>query len=461
MKLSKAQVRRQCQTIPQIRFEEQQLTSFGGAVFIQALFDKLDIKARLLSVLGPITSRRPHESAIVFLQLVLQLMLGFVSYRDRDAYQGDPLLLQLLGLKRFPDVATISRTMTGAGEAIVIAIRAFVRELVLDRVVQSALRRLTLDFDGSVLSTRRHAEGSAVGFNRHRKGERSYYPLFCTISQLGMLFDFHHRSGNVHDSNGASGFVQYCVTEIRKRLASLVLEVRMDSAFFQEELLDALSKLSIQFSASVPFDRFVALKKMVEGGTLVWTRINDSWDYCESDWKPKCWLERKDYRVVLFRQRSPQQRKGPLQLDLFVPRTCEFDFKAIITNKRLTATALLAFHNGRGVQEAIFGDAKTAAGLGYIPSRFLFANQLFLAASMLAHNLGREFGWQTSETTPRSTVNRAPSESLPQLNTLRKYVFQRAGRLTRPQGRPTLTIGANSQVRKLMLRYIDVFGMAA
>jgi hypothetical protein len=51
------------------------------------------------------------------------------------------------------------------------------------------LPRLTLDFDGSVQSTKGHAEGSAVGFNKVKKGARSYYPLFCTVAQTGQFFD--------------------------------------------------------------------------------------------------------------------------------------------------------------------------------------------------------------------------------------------------------------------------------
>ena len=64
-----------------------------------------------------------------------------------------------------------------------------------------------MDFDGSVLSTGRVAEGTAVGFNKKKKGQRSYYPLFSTIAQTGQVLDLYHRPGNVHDSNGAEQFI--------------------------------------------------------------------------------------------------------------------------------------------------------------------------------------------------------------------------------------------------------------
>ncbi len=83
-------------------------------------------------------------------------------------------------------------------------LRQLVRDLVFERLVHLALPRIPLGFDGSFQSTMRHAESTAVGFNK--KGAGSYYPLFCTIAQTGQVLDFLHRSGNVHDSHGAREF---------------------------------------------------------------------------------------------------------------------------------------------------------------------------------------------------------------------------------------------------------------
>jgi hypothetical protein len=86
---------------------------------------------------------------------------------------------------------------------------------------------VTLDFDGSVIGTGRWAEGTAVGFNRKKKGQRSYYPLFCTLAQTGQVFDVLHRSGNVHDSHGARNFILACIATVRAALPGVCIEVRM------------------------------------------------------------------------------------------------------------------------------------------------------------------------------------------------------------------------------------------
>ena len=66
---------------------------------------------------------------------------------------------------------------------------------------------------------RDRAEGTAVGFNKKKKGARSYYPLFCTVAQTGQVLDLLHRPGNVHDSNGAEAFILQCVEMVRHRLS--------------------------------------------------------------------------------------------------------------------------------------------------------------------------------------------------------------------------------------------------
>lgn len=64
-----------------------------------------------------------------------------------------------------------------------------------------------------------------------------YYPLFCTVAQTGQFFDVYHRPGNVHDSNGATAFIDACLGRVRERAPRSRLESRLDSAFFSEDVL--------------------------------------------------------------------------------------------------------------------------------------------------------------------------------------------------------------------------------
>jgi hypothetical protein len=312
--------------------------------------------------------------------------------------------------------------------------------------------RLTLDFDGSVQSTQRWAEGLAVGFNKKKKGARSYYPLFCTIAQTLQVLDFLHRPGNVHDSNGAKTFILACLDAVQAILPTIKIEVRMDSAFFSDEIVAALKERGIEFTLSVPFERFAELKGMIEQRRR-WRRLDTDTSYFESSWKPQCWDRR--FRFLFIRTRTRKQQKGPVQLDLFVPYEYGYQFKVIITNKTLRPKRVAAYHEGRGSQEGIFAELKSHCHQDYIPVRTLHGNQTYLLAGLFAYNLVRELQMQTTKPLRRTTAKRASLWIFERVDTLRKTLIQRAGRLTRPQGTLTLTISANHWIKRRLLNVLD------
>jgi hypothetical protein len=459
MKISRQEARCKARSIPVLRFEDQKLTSFSGLVLFQQLFSRIDLKQRLSTCFRHLRHSKVFGLPTIFLQLVVHLLMGFRELRDGQHYQDDPLVKRLLGLSQLPDTATISRTLKDADAKCVDQLRHLLRQMVLGRMRQSLLTRITLDFDGSVQSTGKYAEGTAVGFNKKKKGARSYYPLFCTVAQTGQVFDFLHRPGNVHDSNGAREFLAACIQRVREDIPWHVqIEVRMDSAFFSDEIVGELENQGVEFSISVPFERFVELKQMVEGRQR-WHRLGDEVAYFESEWKPRCWNQR--FRFLFIRTRNKQQRKEPVQLDLFVPHEYGYEFKVIVTNKNVNARAVVAYHEGRGSQEGLFAELKTHCHVDYVPTRRLIGNQLYLLAGLFAHNLTRELQMATTAPARTTTPKRAALWVFPTLQTLRLTVLQRAGRLTKPRGVLTLTISANKALKERFLRLLAALQIAA
>ena len=458
MKSSKAQIHAKYHKIPVIRFEDQKLTSFSGLLIFQTLFSRLNLKHRLKKCFSHQKVSPIFGHHLVVLLLIVHLLLGFRRLREVDYYRDDPIVLRLLGLRKLPDVSTISRALSQMQYADVQKHRELSRCLVLEGLIREQLPRLTLDFDGSVLTTKGHAEGTAVGFNKAKKGARSYYPLFCTVAQTGQFFDVLHRPGNVHDSNGADEFMIHCFEELLHKLKDTTFESRMDSAFFSKTVLAIFDTNHVQFSASVPFERFSELKGIIEKRKR-WRRIDKQWSYFEINWKPKSWDT--TYRFIFARRKTVKQRKGPLQLDLFEPRDFNFDYKVIVTNKSESAKTVILFHNGRGSQEGIFGDAKGDCGLNVIPTRRLIGNQVYTLCSMMAHNLSRELQMISAPAASRALPKRPAAWEFTTLDTLRHRIIQRAGRLTRPQGELTLTMSANRAVRKDLLRFLDAVKKAA
>ncbi len=457
MKNSRADVHRKTFAIPKLRFEDQTLTSFSGLIVFQKLFTVLRLNVRLRRCFSHLGVSPIFGHARIVLLLVVHFLIGFRQLRDVQYYKDDPVVKRVLGLNNLPDVATISRTLANSDARSVESFQRLVREIVQERIASMGLARVTIDFDGSTLGTGRFAEGTAVGFNRKKKGQRSYYPLYCTIAQTGQVLDVLHRSGNVHDSNGAIDFIKQCVQAVQLALPGVLIEIRVDSAFFSDEIVQMLAKEGIEFTVSVPFERFPELKGMVEKQSH-WDTINTEIDFFEKSWKPQSWQQ--SYRFLFVRKTVKIKQKKPVQLNLFVPSENGYEYKVVITNKTIGAGRVVAFHNGRGSQEGIFAELKSHNQMDYIPTRTWVGNKLYLLSTILAHNLTRELQMIVNPPTRKTAPKRPALWVFTQLNTLRNRLINRAGRLVRPNGKLTLAMSANEAVQNELLHYLGALDQA-
>ncbi len=457
MKYSRAQTHRKVHKLPHLQFGDQELTSFSGLVIIQALWGRLELKERLQRCFRHLRRGAIYGPARIVQLLVLHFLMGYRELQDLRYYCDDPMVQRVLGLRRLPDVATLSRTLGRMDDEGVRRLRDLSRDYVLERLWEEDLARVTLDLDGSVQLTRRHAEGTAVGY-KCRKGARSYYPLLCTVAQTGQVLDVLHRRGNVHDSNGAREFLGECLGAVRAELPRARLETRMDSAFFDQKIVGLLDGEKVEFTISVPFERLAELKGIIERRRR-WGRCTRELSFFEIQWKPKSWEAR--YRFLCIRKRVKKKQKGPIQLDLFVPHQEGYEFKVIVTNKRTRAKNVVAFHEGRGTQEGIFGELRTSCQMDYVPTRKRAGNETYLLCGILAHNLLREMQMIARPPERNTGWKRPPLWVFEKMQTFCKKLIQRAGRLTRPHGELTLTLGGNQAVKEEMLFYLSALEKAA
>ncbi len=441
MRSSKAQILSRVHVVPDLRFSDQSLTSASGLILFQVLFTRLELRRKLRDCCRHAMGLGDFKLPELFLTLIIHITLGYRELDDVRFYRDDPMVLRVLGLRRLPSTATMSRRLRALDMETITNLQRLNRSLILDRIGAERLSRITLDFDGSVLSTRRHAEGTAVGFNRKRKGERSYYPLLCTVAQTGQIFDVLPRPGNVHDSHGAAAFITDCVLAVDTGSPRCSIECRFDSAFFSENTALLMKELLAEFTVSVPFERLPQLKALIEERQR-WQRIDDTWSFFELTWKPKSWLQAG--RFMFVRQTAPKRRTGSIQLDLFEPRSREHSYKVILTNKTCSAKAVMLFHHGRGSQEGIIGEAKSSAMMDYVPTRSRAGNLFYMMASVVAHNTA------LCTTLPMRTTNpkRAALWVFEKLETLRNKLIRRAGRVHYPDGRLTLTLSNNRAVQE-------------
>lgn len=182
--------------VPSVEFEAgSRLTSFAGLVLFQRLFIALDLLGRLRPCFGHLKYRFFGHARMILL-LIVHLLLGFRRLAGIEYYRGDPLVRRVVGFEELPSTSTFTRVLQDMDEPAIDGLRGVVRDLALERLEAERLARITLDLDGSVQSTKGKVEGTAVGFNKKKKGARSYWPLYCTISQTGSFFDVLRMAAN-------------------------------------------------------------------------------------------------------------------------------------------------------------------------------------------------------------------------------------------------------------------------
>lgn len=455
MKHSKSDVRCKFSRLPELRFDEQKLTSFSGLVIFQQLFAELSLRRRLSRCF---THRRVSPifpTSTIVLILIISVILGYRRLRDVQYFKDDPLVLRILGIRSMPSTGTISRQLAGLDDRSVKGIERVQRTLVLERLATEKLSRITLDFDGSVLGTCRRAQGVAKGYNSKKKGQRSYYPLNCTVAQTAQVLAVMHRSGNVHDSNGAEQFIRECVEMVKNACPSALIETRMDGAFFSEKLIALLDELEVQYSISVPFERYLSIKSHIED-CQCWNRINCNTHHFDKSFCLDSWSIDPP-RFIFVRRRNKLQSKGVVQLDMLLPYDFDYQYKAIVSNKTDSSSHVIKFHEGRGTQEGIFAKLKSQAAMDYVPCNSWNANKLFLLCNVMALNLTRELQMRHYEPDRRTSAKRPAMWTFNQMGTLRKRLIQRAGRLLRPQGVLTLSMAANDAIKEELLGYLPAY----
>ena len=443
-----------CKTpdLPALRFDNQKLTSFAGLVVIQKLFFDLQLRSRIQRCFSHSTGSPNFPCAGIILLLIVVIFLGYRRLRDTRYIEDDPLVLRVLGMNKMPHVSTISRRISTADDRSVAKLHHLQRDLVLKGMSRELLPRVTLDFDGTVTGTGRKAEGVAIGYNRKKKGQRSYYPLFCTVAQSAQVLSVLHRSGNVHDSNEAIPFIRECIEAVKNTLPQAKIETRMDGAFFSESIIDLLEELNVEYTISVPHRRYHALKGYVNQRQR-WRVLSEEVSFFEKNLSLKSWSG-PSRRFLFVRQSCQIQNKEPLQLDMFVPQDFDYQYKAIVTNKLTKADTVVAYHEGRGSQEGIFAEMKSQAALGYIPCNTWNANKIFVLSNVMAHNLCKELQMRHHERDRTTSAKRPALWKFHKIDTFRCLIIQRAGRLIRPRGKWTLSMATNDAQQQQLRRYL-------
>jgi hypothetical protein len=427
-----------------LRYERTGLTSYAGFDFVRRWLQRDGLLAMLRRELATTLPPTDYGALGMVCVLLALLMSGGRRLRHVRYLDGDPIVARFCGLRQLPTARTVGRWLA-AFRAVHLRRLQWVNALVAARAIrQSGGRRLTIDVDGSVVSTGLRVAWAQRGYNPHRRKVPSYFPITAYEAQSGHVLRVQNRPGNIHDGKAGVPFLRALLRQVRATLGGYPLDFRMDGAFFRRDVIELLERAGAAYAIKVPFYPWVGLRTKVRQ-TRTWTRVSHRVSCAEQTVTLKPWGDRR-VRIVLYRSRVAHETAKNFQLDLFDPNDGHYEYSAVLTNKALGGPALWAFMAGRGVHEKVYGELKSGVAFACVPSMQYAANSAWQALSVLAFNLSRSFQLATTARRRGPSRKRRALFAFETIHTLRALCLQRAGVLVAPQGRAVLDVGPSPAV---------------
>lgn len=363
-----------------ITFTDKPVTAFGGLALFVAFAQRIGLAPKLTEalpfVLTSPNATPPQQVALAFLAGVL---VGARRFAHLAILQADEPVRRLLGLRRFPSPATVTR---------------FFRRFTLKTITETfeplftwCLDRLpirpdgyTLDLDSSVFERYGQQEGARKGYNPKKPGRPSHHPLFAVLAEARCIAHVWLRSGNTASARGVLAFL----AEVQALLTSRVrlTLIRADSGFFAGDVLTALEAAALPYAIAVRFIK--PLQAEVYG--LTYRPFAAGLDVAECQFQAHCWSRAR--RVVVVREEVAVRPTARGRLLLPVPG---YRFHAVVTTLTAPPEDVWRTYNGRADSENRIKELKHAFGAdGFCSQRFA-GTEAALRFICLLYNLVTEF----------------------------------------------------------------------
>jgi hypothetical protein len=455
----KADLRARVNSDLRLDFGDVTLTSYAGLELFARYLRQSEFNAAVREAFAG-TAAWGDFGLVVMVRLLIGLViLGGRRLRHVAYLCDDVVYRRFAGVAVVPSARTLSRWLKGFRMQTVERLQALNAAVIAHVLPAGALRTLTVDIDGTVVSTGLQVERAFRGYNPHHRKVPSYYPILAHLAETTHVLRLKNRSGDVHDGKASLGFLRDVWAQLTPmvRRASDV-RFRMDGAFFREDILRWMDSRSAGYAIKVPFYRWLDLQGIIRTQTQ-WLRVAPDVTGFSVPLAVTPWHTTRT--VVIYRKRVQHRSPKNYQLDLFDPNDGHYEYSAVASNLGFSIRALWHFMCGRGGQEKTIGQLKGGLALQSIPTNAYAANSAWQQLVVLAHNLLTNFQIETGAVYRPASRKRTVRPILQTVQTLRFVLFHRAALLVRPQGSPVLRLTDNAETKNTFTRIENALARAA
>jgi hypothetical protein len=358
-----------------VDFQGSRVTSDGGLLLVRELDERLGLSELISEHLTD--GRRGKNTQLplpdLLRQSIYSRLAGYEDVNDAERLAQDPTF-RLMGSERIWErgAALTSRLQSFETELLtqeenLSGLAAINRELIARAEAVDSPQRVVLDMDSTEIPVYGQQENSA--YNGHFEST-CYHPLLLFNGE-GDCLAAKLRPGNVHS---AEDWAELLLPEI-ERQQQLGKEVvfRADAAFAKPEIYEALEERGVKYAIRIPANDSLE-RDIAELLTRPVGRPSH---------KPVVWYKGFLYQAASWKTARRVVAKVEFHTGELFPRV-----GFIVTNLETPSRAVVRFYNKRGTAEQWIKEGKQAVKMTRLSCHRFRSNQVRLALSLLAYNLG-------------------------------------------------------------------------
>lgn len=364
-----------------ISYTSKEITPWGGMVFLKQMLQKIGFRKLIednpdLPVSG---SNRGYNTSTIIECFITSIWCGANRFLHTEVTRHDAALGKIFEWKNTPGQDTYKRFFSKFTQVTNQKVSDYFYSWFFKNV---KFDNFTLDIDSSVMTRYGEQEGAKKGYNPSKRGRASHHPLIAFIADVKLVANMWLRSGNTSSANNFLSFLEDTLSKLKNKTIGLI---RLDSGFFQSDILDYLEEKVMNYVVAVKFTQ--PIQRLIQASTN-WIILDTGIEICEQIYQSDSW--QKPRRIVVVRQKIKDRPKAPgKQLALFAEEEIyrNYRYSAYVTNLNLPAVEIWRLYRGRGDAENRIKELKYDFGFDSFNLNNFFATEAALTFAMIAYNL--------------------------------------------------------------------------
>ena len=363
-----------------VSFSPREVTAWGGLVLFKQMLDSIGFRqaATGWSLPQP-KSNRGYAPLQLVEQFIVSIWCGACRFAHAETVRMDSTLVRLFGWTKAAGHKAIMRLFARCDMLTNERVQAQTYRWLFSKI--SALQRVTLDVDSTVITRNGAQEGARRGYNPSRQGRASHHPLLAFVAEARMVANFWLRPGNAHSANNILQFLESTLHHLGDKTVGLL---RADSGFFDEAILRALEGKRIAYIVAARLTQPLQRTIYQASG---WWALESGLELTELFYQASGWQTGR--RLIVVRQSVKRKTAPGKTLSLFAddPDIQGWRYGAFVTTLELPMVEVWRTYRGRADCENRIKELKADFGLDAFNMRDFWATEAALGFAMLAYNL--------------------------------------------------------------------------